>query len=752
MPQAASAKGRAGAVSAGRDGLELRALGFVPLGSRLRPPQTRGDLVARDALVAGLLADPRALVVVTAPAGYGKTIALAQWASADPRPTTWLQLDEADNDPIVLLTYLSMALAQVAPVDLGVFEWLGLRTPPVDALILPALAAALGQAKPFLWVLDDGHLVGNEACWSLLDALFDHLPSGAQLAVGGRSDPPLPLARLRAAGRLGEYRAADLALDRLEASQLFHVHGLDDDALDETLSATEGWAAGLRLALLAGGPASVGLTAVRGDQHAIAAYLTEEVLDRQPAELQRFMLRTSILERLSPDLCYAVTGDDDAGTHLATLALKSLFVTALDDHDEWYRYHHLFAELLAALERRREPGELAGLHRRAAEWHHAHGDVVRAVRHWLAAGDPKAAAWPAFCAGYELVDRGRVESARRMLDGFTDQQLGENIALTMAAGWLYGTVLGDPVKGERWRRAACTAPAGDELTPDGSSTWRAFQAGLRSLLAPDGVTRMLADARLSLALEEEAGADVSEAMRVVGVATYLCGQPRRATQSFEAVLSTCEEAPVRAYSKAFLALIAADEGRWDDAAQLDREALELAPDMTLDMSPGMYLALPMLLAHARVLGHLDDSGAGAAVTRAERYLGDMVPQVPWRVLLIEVTLGETQLARGELADAERWARRAEATLEHAPDPGMLQGRARRLRESLERLRMADPVTPAERRVLDLLPTQLTADQMAARLFVSTNTVKTHLKSLYSKLEVTSRTGAVERARELGLLS
>ncbi len=735
-------------------GLEGRALGFTPLGSRLRPPQALGKLVAREALVASLLADPRALVVVSAPAGYGKTTALAQWLEADLRPSSWLQLDEADNDPVVLLTYLALTLQRVAAVDPGVFEWLRLRTPPIAQHILPSLAASLSEARPFLCVLDDGHLVAAEACWDIVGTLLDHLPPGAQFVVAGRRDPPLALGRLRAAGRLAEYRLDHLAFGRDEVRELFRLHGCepDDDRLEEALIATEGWPTGLRLALLSGDGGGEELPWIRGDQHAIAAYLTEEVLERQAPAVQRFMLHTAILDRLSSGLCHAVTGDADAGPHLMTLARQSLFVTALDDHDEWFRYHHLFAELLAALQRRREPTETPLLHRRAAEWYEAHGDVERAVRHWVAGDHVTAAAWPAFNAVNELVDSGRVESARRLLDGFTPQQLADHLPLTMAAGWLYGTVIGDPVKGERWRRAACTVPVTDELVPDGSITWRAYQVGLRSLLAPDGVTRMLADAKLSLTCTQNAGMDDSEAQRVVGVAAYLCGRPRQATGSFRAMLAAGADAPAKAYVTAFLALIAADEGRWDDAAELERQALELAPDMTLDISPGMFLALPILLARARVLGHFQDPEAAGVVARAGRYLEDMVPQVPWRVMLIAVTLGEVQLAAGELADAELWARRAEATLASAPDPGMLRGRVERLRQALERLHMADPITPAERRVLDLLATQLTADQLAARLFVSTNTVKTHMKSLYLKLDVTTRTAAVERARELGLLN
>ena len=552
------------------DDLERQILGFEPLGSRLRPPRTRVPLVHRQALVASLLKDERALVLVCAPAGYGKSIALAQWLAAEPRPGAWLQLDEADNDPVVLLTYLALTLGQVTSLDPDILPLLRLRTPPIEERILPAMCAAVAGAEPFLLVLDDGHLLHSDACWRLVDALLDHLPDGAQCAIGTRIEPPLPFGRLRAADRLAEYGLTDLAMDRRETRELLRLHDrtLASVSLDDLLEVTEGWPAGLRLALLAGQgrPSDEWVPEVSGDQHAIAAYLTEEVIALQPAELQRFLLRTSILDGLSSRLCQVVTGDDHAGEHLATLARENLFVTAMDDRDEWYRYHHLFADLLAALERRREPGELPELHRRAADWHQSQGDIERAVRHWLAAGDVAEAAFPAFVAGFDLVDRGQVESARRLLGSFTDQQLADHSALTMAAGWLYGTVIGDPAKGERWRRAACMLPVGDERWPDGSSV-RAYQASLRAFLAPDGVGPMLADAELALSCHPAGGQEASEATRVLGVATYLRGSPRRAERAFRDVLEISDEASSRSYALAFLALIAADEGRWEDAAE-----------------------------------------------------------------------------------------------------------------------------------------------------------------------------------------
>jgi LuxR family transcriptional regulator, maltose regulon positive regulatory protein len=739
----------------GQDEPEPLAATFQPRASKLRPARAHLALVERTRLVGALLKSPASLVVVSAPAGYGKSTLLAQWADAVTVPASWLQLDAADNDPVVFLTYLGAALSKVAHVDPTVADLLQIQSPPIHELILPRLGDALDAAQPFLLVLDDAHLVQNEACWHHLALLLEQFPPGARLALGTRHELPLPTDRLRAAGRLAEVRMGDLRLTRAEAGEVLRLHGAtaDDEALDGLLELTEGWATGLYLATLAGEgrPPGEWLRPLRGNLRTIAGYLTAEVLERQPAELQEFLLRTSILDQLCPGLCRAVTGNDDAPEHLARLARENLFVTALDDRDEWYRYHHLFAELLAAQLERHEPDEAPRLHGRAAAWYRQRGDAGRAVRHWVAAGDTNAAAWPSFVAVQEYVDHGQVESARRLLDVFTDAELSRHLALTMAAGWFYGTVIGDPSRGERWRHAACSVAVGDECMPDHQGSWRAWQLGLRAFLAPDGVTGMLKDAESSVACEQPSFAHAVESQRVLGVATYLNGAPRRASRAFKDLLRDSADPLTCSYGLAFLSLIAADEGCWDDARELDRRALELTPGMALDLSPGMYMAMPILLAHARVVAAGPDSAWRDQVVSCERYLANMVPQIPWRIMLICVVLGEICLKHGEPGDADRWASRAEVQLRASRDTGMLSGRVARLRQSVEELRMADPLTSAERRILDLLPTQLSAPQMAARLFVSGNTVKSHVSHLYTKLGVTTRTAAVERARELGLL-
>ena len=245
--------------------------------SKLRPPRPRLQPVPRHAAVARLVASGEPLVVVSAPAGAGKTLLLAQWAEADARPAAWLQVDAADNDHVVFLTYVAAALAQVAPVDDDVFALLALGYPPVKERVLPLVAQALSAAPPFLLVLDEVDGLTDRRCWAIVAFLVENLPDGAQMALTSRIDPPLPLARLRAEGALLELRNDSLALDRAETAALLagQVADVDDEIVDAVCTATEGWATGVSLAALAmrGRPAADWPPLLRGGQREIAAYL-----------------------------------------------------------------------------------------------------------------------------------------------------------------------------------------------------------------------------------------------------------------------------------------------------------------------------------------------------------------------------------------------------------------------------------------------------------------------------------------------
>jgi LuxR family maltose regulon positive regulatory protein len=718
-----------------------------PLASRLRPPRAHVGLVVRETLIERLRETRAPLILVSAPAGYGKTTLLAQWAERDGRPFAWLQLAELHDDRVAFLTYLATAISGVADVDPRLVGLMRANEPPIEELILPALGSAVEAADPFLLVVDDAHLVGNPACWRYAGILLDQLPDGARLALASRGHPPVALPRLRAGGSVEEVRLNDLRLSRTEARAALALHGCDPTAqeLEELLEATEGWATGIYLALLAGDDCPTGdlLTGVRGDRRAIAEYLTTEILDRQPAELQQFLLSTCILDRLSAGLCRTVTGRADAAALLDTLARDNLFVTPLDDHDESYRYHHLFRELLLAQLERRAPETTQGLHRRAAAWYETHGDGERSVRHSLACGtgaEELADLVARTCD--EFLSAGQMRRAWRLLALFDDEPILSSPVLALTAATISSYV--PDARAQRLGRQAMDMDVGDGPTPVMATSLKAWQAVLRASCAPDGVTRMREDSILARRLlETDANDWLDFATRMQAMACYLSGQVQRATAMCEEQRPKGSSDPeVTLWWLGLRALIAADQADWAQVAELDDAGRDLGIPEAI---------LPPILAHALLLGHVGDPGALGYVETAGRDLLETSFATQWRSVLCADVFGEVALRVGDLPSAERWVTEAEAILARWVDAGTLRGRTKRLREALEERRMADPLTAAERRILDLLPTQLTARQLAARLFLTENTVKSHLSHIYRKLGVTTRTDAVETARRLGLL-
>ncbi len=291
------------------------------------------------------------VVLVSAPAGYGKSTLVAQWSDLDPRVSCWVQLAHGDNDPVALLARVVAALERTGPVLDDLLEELSRRTPRIVEVAFPLLAADLGERDPFVLVLDDVHLVTAKRSRSILGFLAEQVPSGSQLVLVGRGDRGLRLGRIRASGDLVEVGAALLALDTEETRAVAARGGLElsEEAAEALRERTEGWAAAVALATISlrdrddAATRAAGLT---GTQQQIADYLLEEVLGRQPGNLTTFLLGTSILDRMTPPLCDAVLGTDDATDSLEALARSNAFVVPLDDRGGWYRYHHLFSDFL----------------------------------------------------------------------------------------------------------------------------------------------------------------------------------------------------------------------------------------------------------------------------------------------------------------------------------------------------------------------------------------------------------------------
>ena len=371
------------------------------LATKLYVPLPRPEAVPRPRLIERLDEGlHRRLSLVSAPAGFGKSTLLGEWVAGCERRAAWLSLDERDNDPTRFLAYLVAALQTIAPnVGEGVLGALQSPQPPPTASILTTLLNEIDTVPDdFVLVLDDYHVVDARAVDDALTFLLEHLPPRMHLVIATREDPQLPLARLRARGQLVELRAADLRFVPSEAAEFLKgAMGLDLSAEDIASldTRTEGWIAGLQLAALSmrGREGVRGFVkAFAGDNRYILDYLVEEVLQRQPERIRSFLLQTSVLDQLSGPLCDAVTGQEDGGGMLEALEHRNFFVVPLDDKRQWYRYHHLFADVLYTHLRQGLPDQIPTLHRSASEWYEQYGSAADAIRHALAAEDFERAA------------------------------------------------------------------------------------------------------------------------------------------------------------------------------------------------------------------------------------------------------------------------------------------------------------------------------------------------------------------------
>jgi LuxR family transcriptional regulator, maltose regulon positive regulatory protein len=366
------------------------------LATKLHRPTRRPQVVVRPRLIDKLNeGSDRKLMLISAPAGFGKTTLASEWIAQIGRPVAWLSLDEADSDPARFLTYLVAALQTIEPtVGAQVIAALQSSQPPLGELMLSALLNEITtMPQPFALVLDDYHVLHAEAIDDALTFLIDHAPPQMHLVIITRDEPRLSLPRLRARGQLTEVRGADLRFSRLEAAEFLTGVmrlNLSESDIATLETRTEGWIAGLQLAALsvqAQPDAAAFIATFAGDHPYIVDYLVGEVLERQPDPMRRFLLKTAILQRMTGALCDAVTGQQEGSARLEALERGGFFVVPLDDKREWYRYHHLFAEVLHARLQAQQPDQIAALHRRASAWYEQQGSTADAIHHALEAAD-----------------------------------------------------------------------------------------------------------------------------------------------------------------------------------------------------------------------------------------------------------------------------------------------------------------------------------------------------------------------------
>ncbi len=412
-------------------------------------PPPRPGLVSRARLVERLDADLGGkLTLISAPAGFGKTTLLAEWIQRDSRPVAWLSLDKSDNDSVGFLTYLLAALGQIEPTLEQNLQ--AMLTTSQSAAVEPFITAlinelaAAGGSTSFTLVLDDYHLIDSAAIHEGITFLVDHLPPQMHLVLVTRADPPLSFSRWRARNQMTEFRARDLRFTAQEAAAFLNgTMGLNLTA--EEVSAlegrTEGWIAGLQLAALSlqqqDDPSGF-VTAFAGDDRYIADYLLEEVLQGQPEQVQHFLLHTAILKRLSAPLCDAVTDGGNGRAILTALEGSNLFVVPLDNQRHWYRYHHLFADLLRnRLEESSGPQDIKSLHRRASRWYEENDIPVEAVEHALEAGDYEDVIRLIWLVWGEMFSRSRISTLLRWWAGLPPELVTSQPRLCMMYSWAW---------------------------------------------------------------------------------------------------------------------------------------------------------------------------------------------------------------------------------------------------------------------------------------------------------------------------
>jgi LuxR family maltose regulon positive regulatory protein len=577
-------------------------VGIPLLETKLYAPRWRPGLVSRPRLIGRLdRGAGRKLTLVSAPAGFGKTTLLAEWLAACPageRPAAWVSLDSTDNDPALFWTYVVTALRTIAPaVGEGALSMLRApQPPPIESILTTVINGVSAIKEDVALVLDDLHVIDAEPVHSAIAFLLDHLPPRLHLVVASRADPPLPLARLRSRGELAELRAADLRFAPDEAAAfLGEVMGLDLSAGDvATLETrTEGWIAGLQLAALSmqrRDDVPGYIRAFAGDDRYIVDFLADEVLRRQPERVRSFLLQTSMLDRLSGPLCDAVTGQEDGTGMLGALERGNLFVVPLDDKRRWYRYHHLFGDVLQAQATAEQPEQVPVRHRRASVWYEANGLRADAIRHALAAADFGRAADLVELAALPMLGSSQEETLQGWLTALPDELVRARPVLSVYsafASFSRGGLEAAAARlrdAERWLDPTADAAgmvvvdeAGFRSLPGTIAVARAYHAG-----AVGDVAGIVTYARRAVDLLPE-GDDLwrGAAAVLLGIGYWTSGDLEAAYRSFAegtARLKMAGYTQFQVVSEHVLAHIRMAQGRLREAERTYEQSLRLATE------------------------------------------------------------------------------------------------------------------------------------------------------------------------------
>ena len=717
----------------------------------------RPGIVTRAALVDRLAAAQAPIISIAAPPGYGKTTLLAQLAERAWPRVAWVSCDDGDNDPVVLLSALAVALDRIEPIDPAVFR--ALASSGAGITVVPRFVSAIASMRlPVTVVLDHIEAVTNKGCLNTIAELALHLPPGWQFALASRTKVPLPTARLRAQGRIVEVGAEDLAMSPQEASWLLAGAGVQPDAAStsELVQRTEGWPTGLYIAALAiraGTRQSEAGFTFTGDDRFMGDYLRSELLDRVSDDEVSFLTRTAVLDRMCGSLCDAILGATASARVLEQLESRNLLVIPLDRRREWYRYHHLFRELLQAELRRREPDLVHDLRVRAAAWYEANAMPEAAIEHAQAAGDSDRAARLVLEHAQPAWASGRVETVLRWMEWLRAAPSAEHYGAIAVHGSLIFALLGQPGAAERWAAAAERGSSSGTL-PDGS-TMAGTLAYLRAILSRDGVDEMRRDAQIALEGLSPTSPYRATMLHTEGISYLVQGDPERAdpilVHAFD-VATGANALPLAALILAERCIVAAQRDHWTEVTTLTQRAVALVEAGRFE--DYWTSALVYAWAARDALHRKDIPTARYYVGRAARLRPLLTYALPVVSVQALLELARSYMALADPGGAAAVLRQVHDILQQRPNLGVIPRQAEELQSRLAKIKAgavgASSLTAAELRLLPLLSTHLSFREMGERLYVSTNTIKTQAYSVYRKLGVSSRSEAVTRTQELGL--
>ena len=711
--------------------------------------------MVRRAIVDQLCADGDArLVTVTAPAGYGKTTLLAQWVEHDTRCSAWLSIAQFDNDPMVLLDGIRAAMASAGTVRDRERALSGISSRNAFPDGVARVIGDVDTSIESLLVLDGAEQLHNPESLAIVREFVEQLPGNVVLAIASRIDIDLPTASLRARGALVELSADDLAFSRAEVADVCRQGSvaIAEGDIDELLARTEGWPTAVYLKVLdiqLNGP-SVGRLHVCGDDETLACYLREEVIARLSPAQASFLTRTSILESLSGSLCAFVLDDPEAQNVLESLVLPTRLILPLDQHRTWYRCHPLLRQHLAADLHRREPHLESELHARAATWYQANGNAGRAISHAMRAGDEDLVSRLVVASARQRFVAGEIDTVTGWLEWFGDiDRAARHPEIAPIAVLAYCNI-GEPGRARHWMAVA-------EATSAELGALKPILDLARAMMCPQSIDQMLTDAIAAREGLTAASEWYAAATAMAAIATFWKGEIDDADALFAAAAEAGDRydaAPASVLAYAVRSGIANDRGDRTGAEAFAERALRLVREHRLERIAASVL--PFVAAARGATRRGDPAGAAqllAQATALRPALSVATPVVSVHTLL---EMAEAEAERANIGGARQVLREAADIVRQCGSLGPLEARLNEMKERIATAPLGDggvaTLTNAELRLLPLLATHLSFPEIGVRLYVSRHTIKSQAMSIYRKLGASSRSEAVQVARQRYLLS